>query len=99
MNNELRQLFSDASEHANNRIKLNQRIEDAYKGKMVRILSDFNGQPYGRSRPNLKGRIFKVDWTCLQPDGRITVSFRDHREPIDATNVEIIDEQPTTKEN
>jgi hypothetical protein len=29
-------------------------------GRMVRITADYNGQPFGCSRPNLKGKEFEV---------------------------------------
>lgn len=33
---------------------------DMCVGRTVRIISDYNGQPFGKSKPNLKGREFKV---------------------------------------
>jgi len=49
-------------------LKRNQAIvkachEDARKtavGRMVRVATDINGQPYGRSKPSQKGRTFKI---------------------------------------
>jgi hypothetical protein len=47
-------------------------------GKRVRVVSDFNGQPYGRSRASLRGQILIIDSVHLYDDGR--VSFCGHRE-------------------
>jgi hypothetical protein len=49
-------------------LKRNQAIvkachESARKaaaGRMVRVVTDINGQPCGRSKPSQKGRIFKI---------------------------------------
>ena len=35
-------------------------IEDMLKGKTVEIVSNFNDQPHGRSKPSLKGKRFAI---------------------------------------
>jgi hypothetical protein len=36
------------------------RIKANLTGRTVRIVSDYNGQPYGRSRPSQRGRVAKI---------------------------------------
>jgi hypothetical protein len=36
-------------------------LEASLKGRKVRVLSNFNGQPWGRSKPSLKGKVFEVE--------------------------------------
>jgi len=36
------------------------------KGRRVRIVSDFNDQPYGRSRPSLKGKVTTISHVCVE---------------------------------
>lgn len=43
------------------------------KGKKVRILSKWNGQPWGKSRPSLQGKEFEIDRVCI--DSWETASF------------------------
>lgn len=58
-----------------------QQVQDAARklvvGKRVRVTSKFNGQPYGRSRPPLTGKILIIDSVFL--DGS-EVSFTGHHE-------------------
>lgn len=67
-------------------------------GKQVRIVSNFNGQPYGRSRRSLKGTIQTVNsllldghhiWLFLEDGGRCWVG-------IGLKEVEFLDNQPQT---
>jgi hypothetical protein len=37
-------------------------IDSFCVGKRVKIISNYNGQPHGRSKPPLTGRIFEVEY-------------------------------------
>lgn len=41
-------------------VEYNGIINDMLKGKTVEIISDFNDQPIGRSKPSLKGKRYKI---------------------------------------
>ncbi|KKK88912.1 hypothetical protein LCGC14_2738380 [marine sediment metagenome] len=59
-------------------------------GKQVKILSDFNGQPYGRSKKSLKGKTFFV--ISVEIDRfQIWLFLKDMRCGIDSKEVEFID--------
>lgn len=45
--------------------KLHQECTALVVGKKVRILSNYNGQVIGTSRPSLKGRVFNVTGFCM----------------------------------
>ena len=38
------------------------------EGRMVRVAADFRDQPYGSSKPNLKGKTFRVAALFLCPE-------------------------------
>jgi len=40
--------------------QLQKEIGDKFEGRSVRILSNYNAQPYGNSKPSLKGKVFKI---------------------------------------
>jgi len=48
-------------------------ISDMLKGKTVEIVSNFNDQPHGRSKPSLKGKRFTVKsaYTEARHEGEI----------------------------
>lgn len=48
-------------------------------GKKVRILSDFNGQPYGKSRKSLCGDVFTIGAVYLESTGRVSLFLNDSR--------------------
>jgi hypothetical protein len=39
---------------------LRKEIEVALKGRLVRVISDHNGQPYGRSKPSWRGQERRI---------------------------------------
>lgn len=58
----------------------------ALHGSLAVFVTDFNGQPHGRSRPSLKGRKVLIDTVFLHSDG--TYNFHAWRtdcgRPIDS---------------
>jgi hypothetical protein len=75
-----------------------ERIEEiteaasaAVRGRVVRILSDYNGQPYGRSRKSLKGTAHVVSGVYFDVHpARAILSLEDQSLSIDATEVEFV---------
>jgi hypothetical protein len=47
---------------------IKKRAELLVVGEKVRILSDFNGQAFGNSKPSLKGQIFIVAEVMVDDD-------------------------------
>ena|SRR5271157_1663306 len=58
-------------------------------GRPVRILSDYNGQPYGRSRKSMKGREMTVERVgSIDPHWGISLFLRGERVAIWEKEVE-----------
>lgn len=49
---------------------LAERASAAFKGRSVRITSNFNGQPHGRSRKPLTGKVVTIDIVYLNEWGK-----------------------------
>ena len=60
-----------------------------YIGKKFRVLSNYNGQPYGRSRKSKKGQIFTVDWIGFD-DGKAFISPKEERLCLGLDEIEFI---------
>jgi hypothetical protein len=56
-------------------------------GRPVRILSDYNGQPYGRSRRSLRGETRTAERVHIDPHG-IYLFLREERVSIPVDEVE-----------
>jgi hypothetical protein len=69
-------------------------VRDKLYGKRFRILVDYNGQPYGSSKPNLKGKIFKVtDVHSINIDQFGFFIFPDgYRDGLEIHKVEFLDD-------
>ncbi len=65
MSNNLKEhLISKAANAANEE----RMAADLVRGRFVRINKDFRDQPYGTSKPNLKGKTYKVTALFFQGD-------------------------------
>lgn len=49
--------------------RLDRNINDMLAGRRVRITSDYNGQPYGSSRPSLRGKEYCVRAAFFSGEG------------------------------
>ena|SRR5271167_804509 len=79
---ELAKLLQDQAE-------LDTRADALVSGRPVRILSDFNGQPYGRSRRSMKGREMTVERVgSIDPHWGISLFLRGERVAIWEKEVE-----------
>ena len=47
-----------------------RQYQNLVVGRIVKIISDFNGQPYGNSKKNLKDTTFKVIHATIDDGGR-----------------------------
>jgi hypothetical protein len=47
--------------------EIEKRAAALVEGRTVRVIKDFRDQPYGRSKPNLKGKPFRVAALFLAP--------------------------------
>lgn len=64
---------------------LEQEANELVAGRKARIISDYNGQPYGHSKFSMKGKIIKINnivfdgyFTCFSGEGlRVGISFSD----------------------
>jgi hypothetical protein len=57
-------------------------------GRPVRILSDYNGQPYGRSKRSLKGETRTAERVVIDPHWGVSLFLRGERLAIPANEVE-----------
>lgn len=49
-------------------VEYDKIIGELLKGKTVEIISNFNDQPIGRSKPSLKGKRYKVTYAISKVD-------------------------------
>lgn len=49
------------------------------KGRQARVVSNFNGQPYGSSRKPLTGQCLLIEGACLNDDGSVSLYTLDPR--------------------
>ena len=56
-------------------VECNKTISERLKGCTIEIVSNFNDQPHGRSKPSLKGKRYKVKGAAadLECGGRIVL--------------------------
>jgi len=60
-------------------------------GRPVRILSDYNGQPYGKSRKSLKGTVMTVERVgTIDPHWGVSLFLRGERVAIREDEVEFL---------
>lgn len=78
---ELERMHSDSKD-------LHARLQGLVKGRKVRIASNYNGQPYGRSRKALTGQVFEVERAGLDPHWGIYLFLKGERLSIRANEVE-----------
>jgi len=64
-------------------------VNDAYQGKQFRIVSNYNAQPYGRSRKSKKGQILTVDSIGFD-DARVHIFPKEERLALGLNEVEFI---------
>src|ERR1700675_4293680 len=70
---------------------LRMRATSLVIGRPVRILSDYNGQPYGRSKKSMKGREMTVERVgSIDPHWGISLFLRGERVAIWESEVEWI---------
>ena len=68
---------------------LRMRATSLVIGRPVRIISDYNGQPYGRSRKSMKGREMTVERVgSIDPHWGISLFLRGERVAIWESEVE-----------
>lgn len=66
-------------------------IHEAAVGRRVRILSNYNGQPIGRSRPSLKGKVFHVTHAFWSDNNGVCLFIEDYGVSIPLNEVEFVD--------
>ena len=67
---------------------LEARLEALVVGRSVCIASDWNGQPWGRSRPSMRGQTMVVERARLDPHWGIFLFLKGERCSIRAKEVE-----------
>jgi hypothetical protein len=81
------QLYKDEEQIITDSIK---RVKDHYIGKDIKIISDYNGQPYGSSKKSLKGTIHKIVKVYYTND--FFIFIKGHRLGLRFDEVEFINE-------
>lgn len=64
--------------HLAEQTKIDQELAGFLKGKLAKIVSKYNGQVCGRSRPALTGRTVKITEAQLNPIPSSYKQGRDH---------------------
>jgi len=75
-------------EAKNSAFALELKLNTEISGRPVRITSDWNGQPYGRSRKSMRGREMTVERAHVDPHWGVFLFLRGERSSIRAEEVE-----------
>lgn len=77
--------------------RLLDALEASLKGRKVRILSNYNGQPWGGSKPSLKGKVLKVERVYYDgwPSCPVTLLLEGQRLYIRFNQVEFLTAEKT----
>jgi hypothetical protein len=72
-------------------------LESRLKGRRVRILSNYNGQPWGSSKRSLKGKVLEVERIYYDgwPSCPVTLALKGHRLFIRFNEVEFLAAEKT----
>jgi hypothetical protein len=82
-------LKEELSKLLKDQVDLHQKANALVVGRPVRILSEYNGQPYGRSRRSMKGREMTVESVAsIDPHWGINLFLRGERVSIREKEVE-----------
>lgn len=65
-----------------------ERLNALVKDKQVRIVSNYNGQPFGRSKRSLRGEIMTVTGAHIDPHWGVYLRLKGERCSILASEVE-----------
>lgn len=65
-------------------------VNHEYKGRKFRILSNYNGQPYGRSKRSMRGQILTVSFVSFD-DEKAYIFPEGYRLSLELREVEFID--------
>lgn len=79
----VRQCFSDA-------VAAHNLAESMLKGRSIRIVSDYNGQPYGSSKPSLCGQECVVEQVNFDMQWGISLKLKNHSLYIKLDEVELV---------
>jgi hypothetical protein len=66
-----------------------KKLNTLLRGRTARILSDYNGQPYGRSRKPMTGKDIEVAHVCLDRSG-VTVLPKGERLYLHITDLRFV---------
>ena len=68
-----------------------ERMTKEFKGRKVRIISDYNGQPFGSSKKALKGKVMTIKYIWFSVHCSIFVEG--YQIPLSPSDVELVEEQ------
>lgn len=70
------QVTAQLREHLRHGVKI---IDDALVGRYVRVTSDHNGQPFGRSRKSWRGEVCRIKSVHIEArEGEISLCLEGH---------------------
>lgn len=90
LDEKLRNQLQDLNQVA---ISLEDKAGKLAKGKWVEVTSDFNGQPFGRSKKSLRGKQFQVRTVILDRHG-VTLWIGKELLACRITDVRFMDTEP-----
>lgn len=81
---------------AENFADLQQEAEALVVGRSARVISNFNGQPHGRSHKPLTGQTLRISGVCLTEQGDVTLMTDDPRVNTGflLTDVQLLERSP-----
>lgn len=67
-----------------------EKMRQVFVGRKVQIVSAYNGQPYGRSKRVLTGRVFEIESVSLRWE-HPSLTLKGQRIPVHLDDVEFLD--------
>lgn len=91
--NYLLNLINRFRENKEEKNKLNKELKDLFHGRKIKITKkEYNGQPYGTSKPSLYGKIFILHWQNISfHNDKIYFFLSGHNAPLFFGDFEIVD--------
>ena len=87
--NENEGVLSSVREYFNRAVYAYKEAEELIVGRNVRILSAYNGQPHGRSKPSMLGEVRSVDAVHFDMQSGVSLKLKGCRLYIPLEEVEL----------
>jgi len=85
-----REIKSRVLAQFNKALGAHRNIRELLVGRSAKIISDYNGQPYGRSAPSMRGRIKSIVAVHFDLNQGVSVQLTGSRLYISIDEIEIV---------